>query len=1213
MKINSLRFANLNSLKGDFCIDFNSAPLSDAGIFAITGPTGAGKTTVLDAVAIALYGQTPRLHAGVSGKIMSRQAGECFAEVEFSVDSGLFRSRWSRKRAHGRANGTMQNPKMELSELGGDGARIIEDQIRSVIAKVEKLTGLDFNRFSRSVMLAQGNFASFLQAKGNERAELLEKMTGTEIYSLISIEAFERTKAEKNRLDQLQSRHSILEIMPGEKFAQLLEQKGIILKDVESLQQKIEFLQDKKQVRVAYDTLLSTITAFRDELVKVEQQQKDNAEVFCRLDRAEVAMPMQAAYASLKEMKSRQQGEMLARDKVVERLTELSRLINQTHEEQERLSKKKVDLAEIWAVREREIAEADKIDQRLALEKKQAQKIRSLLADLSREEMRLNDQKEKIGKAVDAQKDRVAELQGFLADNSSDLTLGNILTTLTQQIVELKQLRCNLVEKQQRIVDRYKEKELFCKEYDACAQMHAEALGVRDLLKKAVETDEKSVVEKLAGQTVEKLDDELTSWELRAQQISEAIQLVAERERLSGEAQKAQEKLMRVEADIQMRKKEIAIAELERSGQLKILSQLEEKQKIELLVKKYEDDRKQLSDGDPCPLCGALDHPWGEFAPVDEALDEALTLQRSKVETLTERLGNLTGMVFTLGSAKNQSEIDNSLITVSKNKQTSVCDRFVENAGLAGKTKDQLVAERSSAKEKCAALSMKRVEIREIEARISLKLKELMAAGQTLSELNQGLEARRNAVLRTEIDIAQLQESLPGYSEKLEGLEEILAQKIVKHSLTLPLAGEEDRFVEMIQAHWQAYDKARTECSVQMQALAVLEGDCCNLKKEVKRICEQRTKEKTDLQALEIDLEGLLKKRYRLLPKIGVDEARNMLSAERDEFNKLHTQLERKIGELAAEQKSKNESLVALDTTIQKNKVLFAEGEKALVDQVSKTAFESIEKMADCFLENEEFVRLRTLRQGILDAHIAAKSRLTDAEKSLLEVEGKAVKISLADVLENLEAVQRALSIKQQELGAISEILKQQEVLLLSHKKQAEEIGQQQKECERWQVLNELLGSADGKKYRRFAQGLTLEHLLGLANRQLVRLNDRYLLQRGQDELEIEVVDTFQADTVRSTETLSGGEEFLVSLALALGLANLAGSKASVDSLFLDEGFGTLDTETLETAIAALASLHETGKTIGVISHVDALKERIPVQIQIQKGAGGFSVLSVVS
>ncbi|MDP2104351.1 MAG: SbcC/MukB-like Walker B domain-containing protein, partial [Desulfobulbaceae bacterium] len=125
-------------------------------------------------------------------------------------------------------------------------------------------------------------------------------------------------------------------------------------------------------------------------------------------------------------------------------------------------------------------------------------------------------------------------------------------------------------------------------------------------------------------------------------------------------------------------------------------------------------------------------------------------------------------------------------------------------------------------------------------------------------------------------------------------------------------------------------------------------------------------------------------------------------------------------------------------------------------------------------------------------------------------------------------------------------------------------------------------------------------------------LSDRYLLRRHQDEeLGLEIIDTYQADAIRPTGTLSGGEEFLVSLALALGLARLSG-QSRIDSLFLDEGFGTLDTETLETALSALSALHETGKTIGVISHVDALKERIPVQIRLRRLAGGYSNLSVV-
>ncbi len=162
-----------------------------------------------------------------------------------------------------------------------------------------------------------------------------------------------------------------------------------------------------------------------------------------------------------------------------------------------------------------------------------------------------------------------------------------------------------------------------------------------------------------------------------------------------------------------------------------------------------------------------------------------------------------------------------------------------------------------------------------------------------------------------------------------------------------------------------------------------------------------------------------------------------------------------------------------------------------------------------------------------------------------------------------------------------------------------------------WSYLNGLIGSKEGDKFRKFAQGLTLDNLVWLANNQLTRLHGRYLLKRKASEaLELEVVDTWQADAVRDTRTLSGGESFLVSLALALALSDLVSHKTRIDSLFLDEGFGTLDSETLDTALDALDALNASGKTIGVISHVEAMKERIPVQIKVRKINGlGYSKL----
>ena len=149
---------------------------------------------------------------------------------------------------------------------------------------------------------------------------------------------------------------------------------------------------------------------------------------------------------------------------------------------------------------------------------------------------------------------------------------------------------------------------------------------------------------------------------------------------------------------------------------------------------------------------------------------------------------------------------------------------------------------------------------------------------------------------------------------------------------------------------------------------------------------------------------------------------------------------------------------------------------------------------------------------------------------------------------------------------------------------------------------------------KQFAQNLTLGHLLQLANKHLRTLNNRYMLIKNKTKnLEILIVDTFMLDTQRPVKTLSGGESFLVSLALALGLSDMVSSKVSIDSLFLDEGFGTLDAQTLNDALVTLAKLHDSGKMIGIISHVDALKNEIPAQIQVKKSANGSSSISITN
>ena len=219
--------------------------------------------------------------------------------------------------------------------------------------------------------------------------------------------------------------------------------------------------------------------------------------------------------------------------------------------------------------------------------------------------------------------------------------------------------------------------------------------------------------------------------------------------------------------------------------------------------------------------------------------------------------------------------------------------------------------------------------------------------------------------------------------------------------------------------------------------------------------------------------------------------------------------------------------------------------------------------------------------------------------------------LSVDVIQETLAQVQAEITTSTQRQGEIKALFKADSSRRTSLKVLLKDIEDKESVCTIWGHLNSLIGSREGVKYRKFAQGLTLDHLVYLANQQLEHLHGRYQLARkSKGELELEVVDTWQGDVSRDTKTLSGGESFLVSLALALALSDLVSHKTSIDSIFLDEGFGTLDGETLEIALDALDSLNASGKMIGVISHVDALKERIPVQLKVSNSVGmGFSSL----
>lgn len=1140
MKILSLRLKNLNSLKGEWRIDFTAEPFRDNGLFAITGPTGAGKTTLLDAICLALYHRTPRM-SGVSAnsnELLTRHTSDCLAEVEFAVKGVHYRAFWSQRRARDRADGNLQQPRAELAEIDpqtGEG-RILADKLNDKLALTEQLTGLDFERFTKSMLLAQGGFAAFLEANPNQRAELLEELTGTEIYGRISQRVYERTRDEKIALDQLQMHLQGVELLDEVQRSELETEASALSAESGALASRLATLQTLRQW---WNELGKARTRAAEAQQNQEQARLDLTQAQPQLIRLDADQPARA----LQPVHARHQD-------AVRRLQRAEAEFAQTRAEHQQTEQEVARTVLLG----RDLSSAQAASHAQALQVAQVER------DAAVAELASRQQQGRLGEQLEAWRAR------HLARVRQMAELSDLEARRTAETAQLEKLAADLVgferqtQEARRDLDNVLEKQ---KDAD---------LALADLL-----------AEDPRASTEAALRERMQALQQRGMALQRLAELAASIEHLDVviEAETSRISDSRVQA-----KKADARIDALRSDFARLRGQVRDKEQLlaqEQRIRDLEGHRAQLQPGEACPLCGSLEHPAiAAYQALDvSGTQRALDELRTELETLRiqgEKLGN--------DNAALQEGI-RRLSEQLEERQRNRADLITQQLGLYAQLGEtQATAQWPALQRECSD------DIEQTRQRLA-RLDDCKLAGEVAANGIRNAEQRaataQSAQALCQRDLDNGRARLAEMVGVLGRLQQDLGDQTSELNASLAQLGyawPEDfsRWLEEREADWQGWQACQKRA--QLLESGLLESSHAS----------QRAREGAELwerRLDEVDLE---------LPD-AVPEQRNAddLAAVDIDYQQACSRLQQLTGRLqgmADQVEAERASLLA--------------ARQAWKDALARSPFDSEQAFGAALLEPEERQQLTALRTRLEQALTAAGALHEDCARALAQLQtdaaDKGSEDEIAEELAQVEARCRLISERQGELRAILEAdARRRSGFLelqaeLANKRQAHDL---------WQRLNSLIGSADGSRYRRFAQGLTLDHLVYLANQQLERLHGRYQLRRCTGgELELEVLDTWQGDVARACKTLSGGESFLVSLALALALSDLVSHKASIDSLFLDEGFGTLDGETLDVALDALDALNASGKMIGIISHVEALKERIPVQLKVHKGAGlGYSTL----
>ncbi|MGE8188589.1 SbcC/MukB-like Walker B domain-containing protein [Pseudomonas sp. NPDC086278] len=1212
MKILAIRLKNLASLAGPFEIDFTAEPLASAGLFAITGPTGAGKSTLLDALCLALFGAVPRLsNAQVSAKapdadgeistgdprtLLRRGTGEGYAEVDFvGIDGRRYRARWEANRAREKAGGKLQASRQSLRDIDLD--QLLASQKVEFKTQLEAVLGLNFEQFTRAVLLAQSEFSAFLKANDNERSELLEKLTDTALYTRLGRRAFDKTKDAREAHKLLQDQATGVTPLSPEARAELDARFNAAQQQLKTQQAQLKQLELQhtwlKELRQLQDDQQSAT----EQLTGAQQDWDRQAGERLKLTRLEQLAPQRHQFARKTELTAQ--------------LTPLATQIQQHTQQQTELSERQAQLeqsvsaaqAALIAAQQQHSASAPLLRQAFEAQSTLARLVKdaSLSAGLKQQAELACTQGQSTIQGLLDQQQRVAErLQRIAGELEHSTPLAPLSDAWNAYRDRLQQLML--------IGNRLNKGQAEMAALEHSAAQAAEALATQkqtlEVLYKEAGAEPEAVAEQiqLLGNLLQDNRKQLRAFEELTRLWSSQQDLDKRGAELQQRQLDAQQERDRLTQDGVKTKNELAVAE----QTLTITRELLERQRLARSAS-VEELREQLQDDQPCPVCGSPDHPYHQPEALLQSLgrhDESEQANAQKaVDLLKEKLTELRAEV--VGVIAQQKEF------LQQQEQLAIQQQGLTPSLDAHPLSAQLLAQDASKRD--AWLTQQNSQLNQSIAQDEQRQTALLTLQQDAARLQQQLRSAETASQQAAQHLSNQQQALSNDRQRLD--EELTAFSSLLPADTLQALRNEPAatFLQLdrqIAQRLEQLDQQRDELGEQQQRQQTLEKEQDRQQTRVQQLdaaSQQFDALAAQQQACQQTLAQLLgehasAEQWQQQVDHAVEQARNADAAANQELQTVRTQLVQLAAELNAQQ--------------QRSQAL-AHEDRELASKIADWRARHPE-LDDGGLE--ELLSVNDQQVSDLRQQLQHSEKAIEQAKVLLQERDKRLLSHQAQHNGNLDAEQLASALTElQNLFAASEHrcaelrAEQAEDQRRQNANQAlaQQIADVYTEYQRWARLNALIGSATGDTFRKIAQAYNLDLLVHHANVQLRQLVRRYRLKRGGSMLGLLVMDTEMGDELRSVHSLSGGETFLVSLALALGLASMASSTLKIESLFIDEGFGSLDPESLQLAMDALDGLQAQGRKVAVISHVQEMHERIPVQIQVRRQGNGLSTLEV--